>query len=214
MGYCLIPEARELLDLSTDDISDEDLQSLIDKATQIIIEELTIPVRDEELSGTIDGTNSSFSVNNYPIADIDGDKVVTPSDVTVYSWTNKDDPATKSTISLSTIYPREGIIVASSPPSISIEKLTIDYSYTWEEALNWEMIKLACIFLVGYLFAIKKFTILPLAISRGPIRFRHYTEPANKYLEKYRQIMELIKSKEHIKKTSSEMVIARKAMER
>jgi len=214
MGYCLIPEARDLLDLSTDDISDEELQDLINKATQIIIEELTIPVRDEEPTGSIDGVNCSFSVSHYPIADTDGDKVVSTSDVTLYTWTDENDPSTKTSVSLSTIHPREGIIVTSSPPSSSIEKITVDYSYTWEEALNWELIKLACIFLVGYLFAIKKFTILPLAITRGPIRFRHYTEPANKYLEKYRQIMSLIKSKEHVKKTANEMTLARTPMER
>jgi len=209
----MIPEARDLLGLTTDDITDEDLQDLIDKATQIIIEEITIPVRDEEPSGSIDGSNTTFSVNNYPIADSDGDKTVGSGDVTVYTWTDKDDPSTKSSISVSTVYPREGIIVTSTAPSSSIEKITVDYRYTFEEAINWELMKLACAYLTGYLFAIKKFTVLPLAISRGPIRFRHYTEPANKYLEKYYQIMKWIKSKSHIKTSSSGMSLSRTPLE-
>jgi len=209
LGYVTVTEARTLLGYTTDDISDSDLQTLIDYATELIIEDLTLAIRDEEASGNIDGSNTTFEVDQFPIADTNGDKVVTGSDVTVYQWVDKDDPATKSTVPVSTIHPREGIIVLSSPPASTIEAITVDYSYTWEEALNWDLIKVATSYLVGYLFSIKKFTILPESIARGPIRIRHYVKPYDSYLLKYNNIMKYIKSKRFAKKTHDDMGLAR-----
>jgi len=209
MGYASTSEVRTLTGLTTIDVSDADLTELINLATDMIIEDLTISVIDEEPSGVINGTNTTFTVYNYPIADVDGDKQVTGSDVTVYTWTDESDPSTKSTVPVSTIYPRNGKIVLQSAPSTSIEKITVDYAYTLEEDINWDLVKVACSWLTAYLFCIKKFTTVPESVVRGPVRFRYYTKPYNEYLNNYYHIMSLVKSKNHIKKTHSEMTLRR-----
>ena len=185
------------------------MSELIDLATKMIIEDLTISVVDEEPSGNINGSNTTFTVYHYPIADTDGDKQVTGSDISVYTWTDEDDPSTKETVPVSTIYPRDGIIVLQSAPSTSIEKITIDYAYTLEEDIDWDLVKVACSWLTAYLFCVKKFTTVPESVVRGPVRFRYYTKPYNEYLNNYYHIMSLVKSKNHIKKTHSEMTLRR-----
>jgi len=209
MGYATINEVRNLTGLTDTDIDDTDLSDLIDLATKMIVEDMTISVIDEEPSGKINGSNTTFTVYHYPIADIDGDGQVTGSDITVYTWTDDDDPSTKSTVSINTVYPRNGIIILQNPPSTSIEKITIDYAYTWEENIDWDLVKIACSWLTAYLFCVKKFTTVPESVVRGPVRFRYYTKPYNEYLKNYYHVMSLIKSKNHVKKTHSEMTLRR-----
>jgi len=207
MGYCSVSDVRLLTDITTDDIGDTDLLSLINLATQMIIEDLTISREDELLDGNIDGSNTTFSTNYYPIADIDGDKSVGPGDITVYTWTDSEDPATKSTVPISTIYPREGIIVLQSAPSKDIDQVTADYSYLFEADLNWEMLKLACAYLTAFLFYVKMYTAVPIQVARGPIRFRFPVKPYSEYLDKYYQVLRLVKKKEHIKGKAGVMEI-------
>ena len=209
LGYASVIEVRNLTGLTTNDIENTELEDLIDLATKMIIEELTIAVINEELSGNINGTNTTFSVAHYPIADTNGDMQVTGSDVTVYAWTDEDDPSTKSSVSVDQVFPLDGIVVLENPPSTNIKKLTIDYAYTLEESINWDLVKLACSWLTAYLFCIKKFTTVPESVVRGPIRFRYYTKPYNEYLNNYYRIMSLIKSKNHIKKEHSSMTLVR-----
>lgn len=212
MSYVTIPEIRLLTGLTTTDISNDDLSQLLELAVEFIIKDLTIGVRDEEPTGTIDGSNNTFEVANYPIADVDGDKVAGSLDVTVYQWTIDDDPSTKSSIAVSTVYPRDGKIVVTTAPTTSVKKLSIDYSYTLEKDINWDLVKMAVSYLTGYIFAIKKFTVIPSSLSRGPVRFRYFTKPYDEYLNKYLEVMNQIKAKRHIKKNTTDMQLDRKRL--
>jgi len=211
-NYVLSSEVRLLVGLTQSDISNDDLDDLIELATQFCIRDLTISVRDECPTGSINGVNKTFEVAHYPIADISGNKTVGAEDITVYTWGDKENPATKSSISVSTVYDRDGIIVVTTAPSGTFEALSIDYSYTLEENIDWELVKMAVAYLTGYIFAIKKFTVVPDSLSRGPIRFRYYTKPYNEYLSKYYELMNQVKSKRHIKKSTVDMTLDRKRL--
>ena len=212
MGYCTVPDVRALTDITASDIDDSDLSDLIDLSTQMIIEDLTISIHDEQLSGNIDGSNTTFATAYYPIADIDGDKAVTGSDVTVYQWPDSSDPSTRSTVPVSTIYADLGEIVLSSAPASTIDKITCSYSYTWEEDINWELVKVACVYLTAFLFYVKKYTAIPISIARGPIRMRFDVKPYREYLDQYYHIMSLVKQKSAVRKTAEEMTLERSMM--
>ena len=212
MGYVLSNEVRLYTGLTQDDISNDDLDDLIDVATEFVVKDLTLAIKDEEATGDIDGSNTTFSVCHYPIADTSGNKTVGSEDITVYSWTDEDDPSTKSSISVSTVYSRDGKIVVTSAPSASIEKVTVDYNYTMEEDINWELVKLATSYVTAYIFAIKKFTILPESVSRGPIRWRFFSKPYDQYLNKYYEIMDRVRKKKIYKKTNSDITLDRERM--
>jgi len=212
MGYVTLPECRLFTGLTLTDISNEDLQTFINMAGTIIAGDLTIDVKDEEAVGDINGTNSTFKVSNYPIADTNTDSVVNSSDLTVYSWSDASNPATKSTVAVTTVYPREGYIVLTTAPVASIAKVTVDYAFTYEDALSWDMIKLACSYMTAYLYCIKKFTVLPTTVSRGPLRFQYAAKPYDEYYKKYQDIMASVKTQMHVKKTSVDMVLKRTRM--
>jgi hypothetical protein len=212
MPYCSTVDVRDLTDITTDDISDSKLAELIDKATKIIIEDLTIPIIDEELDGNIDGSNTTFSVDRYPIADVTGDSVVTGADVTVYIWGDRTDPSTRETVPVSTIYPRTGKIVLSSAPAATIEQVTCDYHYTYEEYLDWDLINPACVYLTAYLFYIKKYTVVPTSLARGPMRFRWEAKPYIEFLDRYYELLERIRKKVYVKKETDTMSLERSRM--
>ena len=212
MGYCLTSDVRLLTGLTDTDISNHDLQELINLSSTMMVEDLTIAVTDEEPTGSINGVNNTFEIDKYPIADTNADKTVSSLDVTVYGWTIRDDPSTKSTIAVSNVYSRDGIIITATAPSTSIKQITVDYSFTIEESLNWELIKVACVYLTAYLFSIKKFTLMPTTMARGPIRFHYNVKPYDEYLKKYDHMLSLIKSKLHIMKKSQEMSLERTRM--
>ena len=214
MPYCLSNEVRLYTGLTTFDISNDDLDQFINIASSIMIEDLTISVVEEEISsGAIDGNNSTFELSKFPIADISGNKTVGSEDIVVYGYTIRDDPSTKSTIEVSTVYSREGIFVTSSAPSASIEQITVDYSYTLDDnSPNWELVKVACSYLTAYLFSIRKFTVIPDSLNRGPLRYSYKTKPYNEYYKKYEELMSKIKTQLHIKKQSRDMKLKRKRM--
>jgi len=209
MGYCTVADVRALTDITSSEIDDFDLESLIDLATKMIIEDLTISVHEEELTGSIDGVNTTFSTSHYPIADTNGDKSVTGADLTVYTWTDSSDPSTKSSVPVSAVYPDQGKIVLSSAPPSTVKKITCSYSYTWEEEINWDLIKLACAYLTGFLFYVKKYTAIPLSIARGPIRMKFDVKPYREYLDQYYHVMSLVKEKSGVRKTAEEMTLER-----
>jgi hypothetical protein len=211
-SYCSIPECRMLTGLTTTDIGNDDLQALLNYSSTIIVNELLIRVSNEELQGKIDGSNTLFKLAKFPIADISGNASVGSEDVAVYSWTDSVNPSSKSTISVSTVYAKDGYITLSTAPNSTVKKLTVDYAYTYEEALSWDLIKVACAYMSAYMFAIKKFTVIPDTVSRGPLRFSYKTKPYNEYLKKYDEIMGMIRTKIHSVKRSQDMQLERKRM--
>jgi len=211
MGYASTADVRMLCGFTVDEVNDTDLQYYIDKATNLIIEHISIPRIDEELSGSIDGINTTFNTSYCPIADTDGDTDVDSGDLTVYGWTDSDDPSTKSTLSVQRVYARDGIIVLSSAPSVNIEKITCDYNYTLEENIPWDLVKIACSYLTGFLFIVKEWLLIPDSYSLGAIRFKH-TRPYLHYLEQYYNIMSMIKTKVHVKSTTETIEVLRERM--
>jgi len=210
--YCSTLDIRKLLGFTVDEVDDSKLEYYATLATNMIIEDLTIPIIDEELDGSINGINTTFSTEHYPIADVTGDKKVLSDDITVYTWTDKDDPSTKTSVSISTIHPREGKIVLSSAPTTSIEKVTCDYHYTLQEEINWKLVKLACVYLTGFLYAIREYGFIPESYNIGALRFKHVQQWKN-YLNTYYHIMGLIKKKIVSKKDTEEMTVVREVME-
>mgnify|MGYP000194446481 CR=1 FL=1 len=207
MGYCTVDDITKLTKISGD-VDYDTLQYYIDKATEVIIADLTIKEVDEVPSGSLTGT--TFSVDYYPIADTNGDKTVDASDVTVYGWVDKTDPSTKEELTVSTVLSRDGKIVLASAPS-SYEKVTVDYSWTPHKDINWDLVSMACAYYATYLFVIREYGLIPEKYAHGAIRFTH-ARPWTHYLEEYYNIMNKIRTKAVRKKTMSEMKLLRGAM--
>jgi len=157
LGYCTVEDIEKLTKI-TEDVDTDTLQYYIDRATEVIISDLTIRERDEEPSGSLSGT--TFSVDYYPIADISGDKTVDGNDVVVYGWKDRTDPDTKTKLTVSKVLERDGEIILSSAPS-TYEKITVDYSWTPHKDINWTLVSMACSYYATYLFVIREYALIP-----------------------------------------------------
>jgi len=211
MVYASTTDIRTYCGFTVEEVDDGTLLKYSTIATHMIIEDFTCPVIDEELSGSIDGSNKEFEVAYTPIADSNGDTIVNPNDVVVYTWTDSDNPATKSTVSVQTVYPREGIIVLTTAPATTVEKITCDYRYTWHEDIRWDLVTVACSYLTGFLYAIREYAMIPDWYNIGALRFRH-TRPYLRYLEMYYEIMNRVKGRIFSKEETEVMEVLRSEM--
>jgi len=158
-----------LTNISTSDISNSDITSIIDEATKelnglINVREVreNIGYIDSTRKNSIDSSNTTFYVKNWEgkfLADMNNDGTVSNSDIKVYQV---DSNGTETELTVSTITHNEGKFVLSSAP-VSGVRLYVTYEWCYKDVSTPdELIKLACIFLTSaYCYA-------KLNIGRAP----------------------------------------------
>lgn len=108
MVYCTTANVRLISNISTAQISDPDLQSIIDDfAIGLVNSHIATEWRDErirtisnEKENDINGTNTTFYTRHTPLCDLDDDGDVDSSDVEVYSL---DSEGTRATLTVDSI---------------------------------------------------------------------------------------------------------------
>jgi hypothetical protein len=213
-SYCTPDDVRKLIGLSTissdpDYINDNDLQYYINKACTLLLEDFSIQIIEESMDGEINGSNTTFSVSNTPIADINFDSKIDSLDVTVYTIGDIDDPSTKNTVSVSKVYPYEGYIVLQNAPSSTIDDIVCTYRYYMSETINFSLLPLANAYLAGYLFITSEYLLIPEQYAVGAMRYTHRIHPISKIYETYLRIKDLITTKKWSKKEVSNIELLR-----
>jgi len=122
-GYCTVDEVRQVTNITSSDVSDTHLATIIQFAcTQlnsdinIIEEEESIAYIDSTKENEIDGSNSTFYTKNWPIGDINNSFKVTTSDVTVYQV---DSDGNKTTLTTTQVDAETGQFKISTAPDAS-----------------------------------------------------------------------------------------------
>lgn len=161
LGYTSVTEARELNNLTVDDISDADLYKLIKKATAYLNAEINakiirekIEAIDDTRTNVIDGTNTTFYVRKWRqhIADMNCDGKVTTDDLIVYQV---DSANVETQLTVASISPDEGKFVLTSAPSGGV-RLFVTYEWCYvSEYQPHPLVKLACEYLTSA-FAFEK----------------------------------------------------------
>jgi len=170
VNYLTTPDnVRKRLGLTPDEAPDEVVYEYISTAQKDVRKDLAFFQFDDTLSGNINGVNTTFSTCNSFIADMNYDNIVNNSDIEVYGWTISDDPGTRVTISLSTIYPEYGKVVTNSAPS-GLAKITARYYY-YDTYVDSELIPEACADLAAYLYAGRELLLMPRQWMFGAYRF-------------------------------------------
>ena len=94
MAYTDYSKINLLTNLTSSDVSDADVKSIIAEATKELNQEINVRINREQISyidntreNKIDGSNVTYYVKNWRkfIADMDNDGIITPEDVVVYS---------------------------------------------------------------------------------------------------------------------------------
>ena len=161
-SYCSTADVRIISNLTTVDISDANLNSLIDYSTYQINADIGVSMfvklgDSNYFSGNYDGTNTIFALKSSPIGDLNNDGIVDTSDIEVWSKASTANVWTKMTVGTATIASIDdaefGKFTFTTAPS-----LTNDYvlKYVWFP-LNYDhpLIKKAHAELTAYLAFLK-----------------------------------------------------------
>jgi len=212
--YSTADDMRRIIGLSTissdpDYVVDADLNYFIDKACTLMIEDFSIQKIDESMSGNINGSNTSFSVSYTPVADINFDGTINSLDVNVYGWTDTSDPSTKTSLAVTTLYPQEGKVVLTSAPASTYEDITCTYRHYLSETIRLALLPLANAYLAGWLYITSEYLLTPDQYAVGALRYNYKLSPITKALNKYYEVMNLIKTKHWTKKQHNDIKLLR-----
>jgi hypothetical protein len=183
---CMPNDVRKKLGLSVSEAPDETVYEYIDEAQIDVRKDTSFYVFDDVLTGKIDGNNTTFSTTNNFIADRNFDSTVTVDDIDVYAWVDKENPATKSSVSLSTIYPEYGKVILASAP-VSKDQVTANYYYYYGP-INFDIVKEACADLAAYYYAQREILLMPKQWMHGAYRFMKSGEYKDLLVKYYSRI--------------------------
>lgn len=175
----LYPEKiRSIIGVTQDIVSDEDLTDYIEMAKKVCIDEIAVKVTGEKCS--ID--SNTIQLSNKYIADKNFDGIVDENDVSVYTYTDEDDPSTKVNLTIDSVFSNEGVIkIVESGYSTAY----VDYYY-YTSSVDLEVAQLACAFLVAFYYSVAEISLLPSSLSHGALRFKLPEAPErfrNMYIE-------------------------------
>lgn len=181
----------------TTEVEDETLNYYITEAQKEMLHDITVHIEDDTLSGNINGTNTTFVTSGTFIADQNFNLRVDAGDIKVYGWTDSDDPSTKTSLSVSTIYPEYSKVVLSSAPASTYKQITADYYY-YPGKVFFDQFSDACAYLAAYNYALAEYAMLPESWMHGAYRFtfgREYRFLYNQYINKISKILGRISEK-------------------
>jgi hypothetical protein len=170
MAYCTYSDVNLYSNITSNDVSDSDITSIIAGATKELNGLINVRVTREPVvhidstrENTIDGSNTTFYVQNWKgkyLADMDNDGDVDTDDIIVYQV---DSDGTETQLTVSSIDHDDGKFVLSSAPTAG-KRLYATYEWCYRDvATPDEKVKMACIFLTtAYCYA-------KLNIGRAPI---------------------------------------------
>lgn len=192
MVYIVYGDVNNLTNLTSSDISNADLTTLISYATCKVNADIGINVIREPVGyidstreNSIDSSNTAFYVQNWKgkyIIDLDDDGDVDTSDITVYQV---DSDGTETELTVSSITHNEGKFVLSSAPSPGVS-LYVTYRWSYADCSTPEtLVKLACIYLTSALAYEKINAGKSPQVVFGNTRFLRHMEASNVYYRKY-----------------------------
>lgn len=205
MVWTDISSVKLVTGLTSSDIGDTDLESLISSAQKEVLLQTNInitrePVKylDETRENLIDGSNTTYYVSNWKgtyLSDRDFDLDVDVDDVKVYSVSSD---GTESILTVSSITYDEGKIVLSSAPNNVDLYITYTYNYFNPITPN-PLLKLATEYLVGAYAYMRIDSKNKKSVKFGNTSITNFNQGEstyyflfNKYLDIIRQLNETI----------------------
>ena len=156
MAYCNYSDVNLMTNITSNDIADVDITSLIAEATKelnrlinVFIVREKIDYIDETRENKIDGSNTTYYVKNWKgkyLADMDNDGDVDTDDIIVYQVAS-DGTETKLTVS--SVDADDCKFILNSAPSSGV-KLYVTYEWCYKDpSVPDPLIKLACILITS-----------------------------------------------------------------
>lgn len=212
MAYASVNDVRLLTGLSTNDINDADLTSIIAFATYQVNSDIQVTVVREKVEyidntrqNDINSSNTTFYVKtwkDYYIGDANNDGAVTVSDLTVYLVSSD---GTETTTTVSTITANSGKFVLSAAPAGG-KDMYVSYSYSPVSMSDPNaLVKTATAYISGAISYLKINPRKLQSYSIGKLRVSKQAKAYDEYYDKYKQIIHQIKNRPLKKITGSEI---------
>lgn len=196
--YCTTEEVRDFTGLTSSEIADDKLYSLIQRAIIRLNGQVNHRIWDEEVTSIsnekdndIDGSNTTFYTRHYPIGDANNDGEITTADITAYSL---DSDGVRTWLTVDSIDDDElGKFSLSTAPSSTLNVYLNYYHAPLEEETPHSLIKQACIELTAAMAmnrvqkgSVKSFSLGKFKIVRDQSQYAGYM---SSYYGTIRQIM-------------------------
>jgi len=210
--YCTYSDVNTMSNITSSDISNDDVTSIIAEAVNEINSLINVRVTREKVNyidGTrenkVDGSNTNYYIKNWRgkyLADMDSDGAVDTSDVIVYLV---DSDGTETTATVSAVDVDDCKITLSSAPSSEYD---IYITYEWclrNPSTPDPLIKLACTYLsIAYCYAKINLGRAP-QVAFGNTKIYRHMESFDKYYNLAMNIINKINSSQ-ISYSESEVV--------
>ena len=172
--------------------SDDVLEYYLSKAQYAVRPDVMTLIRDEQMSGDIDGSNTEFYLGYYPIGDQNFDKSLNAYDVNCYGWGNLNDYLTKTSVDVASINYLEGRVVLTAAPSSTFDVITCDYYYSLYE-VNLDLIEQAVSYFAGYSYFVARYMEVPTNVRIGAQAYK-IDSPAETAWRAYLRAMSRIRT--------------------
>jgi len=172
--------------------SDAMLEYYIERAQVAVRSDIMTLVRDDQMSGDIDDSNTEFYVTFRPISDNNYDKSINFHDVTCYGWGDLSNFLTKTSVETASINFKEGRIVLASGPSSTYDVITCDYHYSLYE-MDFDLIEQVTAYRAGWAYFRARYMEVPSTVRIGAQAYR-MEDPALKARNAYLELMNYIKT--------------------
>jgi len=197
MAYITVAEVRLLTNITDDDISDFQIESIIPYCTAQLNRDIVTRVIRENVDSIdnwrenkIDGSNKVYFIQNWKgkyIADYDNDGDIDSSDVIV---TQIDSNGDESTLSVASVSSSDCKITMTTAPASGVS-LYVTYNYANVPATHG-LVKLACAYLVAAIGFAKMNIGTPSNFSVGEIRVTNHVDAFKSYYNLYAQVIRQI----------------------
>lgn len=201
LGYCVPQDIYDFTNIECKKIDELTLSKYIELATAQINRDISVEICKEVIRqvddtklNTINGVNTTFYTQNYPIGDLNNDGEVTTEDIKVYSI---DVDGTRTELSVTSITPNTGqFVLSSAPTTTDLARIELEYVVTPVTVHDpHPLVRLACIYLAaGYAYS--KINIGKAKSMRfGTMSFIRHLESVDEYMKKYDSIIFRINNK-------------------
>ena len=170
MGYGTITTFRRVSGITVDEMDDTEVQEYLNESDRVVLEDLTVRVRLEELLGQQVNTNTVFRTLHAPIADSNFDKTIDASDIEVYGWSEDTyGRVTLTQLTVSEVLPELGVIILSSAPS-GYDKIVANYRYyLCRYPVDWTLVEMASVYYASYLAHLSLKGLIPPIFRLGSL---------------------------------------------
>lgn len=200
-NYATLAEIRTLSGLTTSDISNDDLTTILGFATTKLNKDINVRVIRERIAGLdntrrnlINNSNCVYYVKNwrdYYLGDLNNDGVVDTSDVIVYAVSGD---GTETTPTIASVTPNSGKFTLQTAQSGVTMYVTYSMALV-DEYTPSEDITLAVSYLCGAMSYLKIDARKIANFSVGKVRVGAQSDAYNTFMDKYLNIINSIKDK-------------------